>query len=65
MGVRVNGVYEVYERRIIAVDLVAWSRAEFKDFSSSGADKRRDTGVVFISDKAAGFARESVGRKLG
>jgi hypothetical protein len=31
VGIRVNGIYEVYEGCIVAVDLVAWSGAEFED----------------------------------
>jgi hypothetical protein len=54
----VNGVYEVYEGWIVAVDLVAWPRAEFEDLAVSGADEGGDTGVVFIGDEAAGWARE-------
>jgi hypothetical protein len=56
VGVGVNGVYEVYEGWIVAVDLVAWSGAEFEDFALSGADKGGDTGGVFIGDKAVGCA---------
>lgn len=65
MGVWVNGVYEVYEGWIVALDLVAWSRAEFENFALSGADKGGDSGGVFIGDKAGGCARELVCRGLG
>ena len=65
MGVGVNGVYEVYEGWIVAVDLVAWSGAEFEDFALSGADKGGDRGGVFIGDKVVGCARELVCRWLG
>jgi hypothetical protein len=65
VGVRVNGVYEVYEGWIVAVDLVTWSGAEFEDFALSGADKGGDRGGVFIGDKAIGCARELVCRGLG
>jgi hypothetical protein len=65
VGVRVNGVYKVYEGWIVAVDLVAWSGAEFEDFALSGADKGGDSGGVFIGDKAIGCARELVCRGLG
>ena len=58
MGVGVNGVYEVYEGLIVAVDLVAWSGAEFEDFALSGADKRGDRCSVFIGDKAVGCTKE-------
>jgi hypothetical protein len=54
VGVRVNGVYEVYEGWIEAVDLVPWSGAELEDFALSGVDKRRDRSSVFIGDKAVG-----------
>ena len=56
MGIGVNGVYEVYEGWIIALDLVAWSRAELKDFALSGANKGGDTGGVFKGNKAVGCA---------
>ena len=65
MGIGVNGVYEVYEGWIVAVDLVAWSGAEFEDFALSGADKGGDRGGVFIGDKAVGCALELVCRGLG
>jgi hypothetical protein len=65
VGVGVNGIYEVYEGWIIAVDLVAWSRPEFEDFALSGADKGGDRGGVFIGDKAVGCARELVCKGLG
>ena len=65
MGVRVNGVYEVYEVGIVAVDLVARSGTEFEDFPLSGADEGGDRGSVFIVDKAVGCARELVCRGLG
>jgi hypothetical protein len=58
--VGVNGVYEVHEGCIVALDLVAWSRAEFEDFPFRRADKGGDTGGIFKGDKAAGCARESV-----
>lgn len=61
MGVGFNGVYELYEGWIVAVDLVAWSGAEFKDFALSGADKGGDRSSVFIGDKAVGCAQELVG----
>lgn len=64
MGVGVNGVNEVYEGWIVAVDLVAWSRAEFEDFALSGADKGGYRGVVFIGYKVVGCARELVCRGL-
>jgi hypothetical protein len=60
VGVGVNGVYELYEGWIVALDLVAWSGAEFEDFALSGADKGGDTGGVFIGDKAVGCARDLV-----
>jgi hypothetical protein len=60
VGVGVNGVYELYEGWIVALDLVAWSGAEFEDFALSGADKGGDTGGVFICDKAIGCARDLV-----
>jgi hypothetical protein len=62
LGVRVNGVYEVYEGCIVALKLIAWSGAEFEDFTLSGADKGRDAGIIFISDKAVGCARDLVCR---
>ena len=65
MGVWVNGVNEVYEGWIVAVDLVAWSGAEFKDFALSGADKGGYRGVIFIGYKAVGCARGLVYRGLG
>jgi hypothetical protein len=65
VGAGFNGVYEVYEGWIVAVDLVAWSGAEFEDFALSGADKGGDRGGVFIGDKAVSCARELVYRGLG
>ena len=65
MGVGVNGVNEVYEGWIVAVDLVAWSGAEFEDFALSGADKGGDRGGVFIGDETAGCAPELVCRGSG
>ena len=65
MGVRVNSVYKVYEGWIVAVDLVAWSGAEFENFALSGADKGGDRGGVFVGNKAVGCARELVCRWLG
>jgi hypothetical protein len=65
VGVGVNGAYEVYEGWIVAVDLVACSGAEFKDFALSGADKGGNSGGVFIGDKAVGCARGLVCRGLG
>jgi hypothetical protein len=56
VGVGVNGVNEVYEGWIVAMDLVAWSRAEFEDFALSGADKGGYRGVVFIGYKVVGCA---------
>jgi hypothetical protein len=56
VGVSVNSVYEVYEVGIVAVDLVTWSGAEFKNFTLSGADEGGDRGGVFIGDKAIGCA---------
>jgi hypothetical protein len=56
VGVRVNGIYEVYEGQIVAVELVAWSRAEFKNFALSGADKGGDNGGIFIGNEAIGCA---------
>ena len=56
--VGVNGVYEVYEGWIIAMELVAWAGAKIEDLAFSGANKGRDTGRVFIGDEAAGWARE-------
>jgi hypothetical protein len=53
--VGVNGVYEVYEGRIIVMDLVAWSRAEFENFSLSGADEGGDNGGIFIGDETASW----------
>jgi hypothetical protein len=64
MGVRVNGVYEVYEGLVVAVDLVAWSGAEFENFALSGLDERRDNGGVFKGDEAVGWACELVCRGL-
>ena len=52
--VGINGVYEVDDGWIVALELVAWSRAEFEDFASSGVDQGLDTGCVFIRDKAVG-----------
>ena len=65
MGVGVNGVYELYEGWIVALDLVAWSGAEFEDFALSGADKGGDTGGVFKGDKTVGCARDLVCWGLG
>ena len=65
MGVGVNGVYELYEGWIVALDLVAWSGAEFEDFALRGADKGGDTSGVFIGDKAVGCARDLVCWGLG
>jgi hypothetical protein len=55
--VGVNGVYEVYEGWIIAMELVAWAGAEIEDLALSGANKGRDTGRVFIGDEAVGCER--------
>jgi hypothetical protein len=65
VGIGVNGVYKVYEGWIIALDLVAWSGAELKDFALSRADKGGDTGGVFKGNKAVSYARELVYRGLG
>jgi hypothetical protein len=65
VGVGVNGVYEVYEGWIVAVDLVAWSGAEFENFALSGANKGGDRSGVFIGDKAVGCAPNLVCRGLG
>jgi len=65
MGVGVNGVYELYEGWVVALDLVAWSGAEFEDFAVSGADKGRDTGGVFKGDKAVSCPRNLVCWGLG
>jgi hypothetical protein len=65
VGIGVNSVYEVYKGWIVALDLVAWSRAKLEDFALSGADKRRDTGGIFIGDKTVGYARELVYRGMG
>ena len=56
MGIGVNGVYEVYEGWIVALDLVAWSGAELEDFALSGADEGWDTSGVFKGYKAIGCA---------
>jgi hypothetical protein len=53
--VGVNGVYEVYERWIVAVDLVARPRTELKDFASSRGNERGNTGGVFIGNKAVRY----------
>jgi hypothetical protein len=63
--VGVNGVYEVYEGWIVALQLIAWSRPEFEDFALSGVDKRLDNGGIFKGDKAVGCARELVYTGLG
>jgi hypothetical protein len=62
--VGVNGVYEVYERWIVAMELVAWAGAEIENFALSGADEGRDTGGVFIGDETVGCERELVYREL-
>jgi hypothetical protein len=54
--VGVNGVYEVYEGWVVAVDLVAWSGAEFENFALSRVDEGGDNGGVFIGDEAVGWA---------
>lgn len=46
VGVGVNGVYEVYKGWIVAVNLVAWSRAEFENFALSRVDEGGDNGGV-------------------
>jgi hypothetical protein len=65
VGVGVNGVYELYKGWIVALDLVAWSGAEFEDFALSRTNKGGDTGGVFIGDKAVGCARDLVCWGLG
>ena len=47
MRVGINSVYVFYEGGTVAVDLVAWSGAEFEDPALSGAEQRGDNGVVF------------------
>jgi hypothetical protein len=64
LGVGVDGVYDVYEGWIVAVNLVAWSGAQFKNLAFSSADEGGDTSGVFIGDKALGCARESVYNRL-
>ena len=53
-GIRVNGVYEVYQGLVEAVDLIAGSRAELENFALSDLDERGDRAGVFICDEAAG-----------
>jgi len=65
VGVGVNGVYELYEGLIVALDLVAWSGAEFEDCALGGAEKGGDAGGVFKGDKAVGCARDLVCWGLG
>jgi hypothetical protein len=62
--VGVDGVYEVYDGWVIAVELIAWAGAEIENFALSGADKGRDAGGVFIGDEAVGCARALVYREL-
>jgi hypothetical protein len=54
VGVGVNGVYKFYAGWIVAVDLVAWSGAEFENFTLSGVDEGGDNGGTFIGDEAVG-----------
>lgn len=42
------------------MDLVASTGAEFEDHAPSGAEEGRDTGGVFMGDKAGGCAPELV-----
>lgn len=52
MRVRFNGVYKVHERWVVAVDLIAWARAEFENFAVGRADEGRNSGGVFKGDEA-------------
>lgn len=56
VSVGVDAVYEVYKGWIEAVNLVAWSRAEFEDLALSSADKGGDNSGIFVRDKPVGSA---------
>lgn len=55
LWVRVHGIDEVYLSLVVALELVAWSRAEFEDFPLRGPDEGGNNSGILKGDETIGW----------
>lgn len=53
VGIRFNAIDVFDNRGIIAMNLIAWPRAQFENNAGSGLYERGNNGCVFVSNKIA------------
>lgn len=56
MGVGFNTIDIIDNGGIVTMNLIAWPRAEFENYATSGLYERGNNCSVFISNKVASYA---------
>jgi hypothetical protein len=54
VGIGIHGIYEVYARLVVALELIPWSGAELQNFTMGDLDQGGNNGGILEGDEAVG-----------